>query len=158
MALPDFIRIFRFTDKDGHAQISDFPDSPPVGDTDLEIRNVHFTEIETIAFFAFILAHELKGPARSFGDQVSNLQVPDPLLQSQLATLQSLSLTDEEVGDTLTFFGLNWEHFIASTNSQLIPKHAKKMTDTLFQEKIDSLESIVEALVAEINFRSANPL
>jgi len=41
-------------------QISDFPEDPPTGDTDLEIRMKHFTEIENFAFLGYILAHELK--------------------------------------------------------------------------------------------------
>src|SRR5437870_12974199 len=40
-------RVFRFQDPQTAAsQISDFPDSNPSGDTPLEVRMKHFTEIE----------------------------------------------------------------------------------------------------------------
>ena len=44
-------RVFRFVDpQTGAPQISDFPDSNPAGDTPLEIRMKHFTEVENFTF------------------------------------------------------------------------------------------------------------
>src|SRR2546429_2207856 len=55
-------RVFRFVDpQTGASQISDFPDSNPTGDTPLEIRMKHFTEIENFTFLAHVLGHELGG-------------------------------------------------------------------------------------------------
>src|SRR5256886_5230028 len=55
-------RVFRFVDQQtGAPQISDFPDSNPTGDTPLEIRMKHFTEIENFTFLAYTLSHELGG-------------------------------------------------------------------------------------------------
>ncbi len=64
-------RVSRFNDPEtGAPQISDFPDSNPTGDTPLEIRMKHFTEIENFTFLAYVLAHELGGntprPKRTF--------------------------------------------------------------------------------------------
>ena len=50
--------------------------------------------------------------------------------------------------------GINWEHFVASTDNLLIPEHPLKITDVLMQEKIDSLDIITEAFVREVNLRS----
>src|SRR5260370_946121 len=65
-------RVFRFVDPGtGAAQISDFPDSDPPGDTPLEVRMKHFTEIENFTFLAYVLAHELGGgtkPIRTMAD------------------------------------------------------------------------------------------
>jgi len=46
------------------------------------------------------------------------------------------------------------EHFVASNNDKMIPGNPLKVSDTVLQEKIDSLDEISEALVAEINKRS----
>src|SRR5437879_8256722 len=59
-------RVFRFNDpQTGAPQISDFPDSNPTGDTPLEIRMKHFTEIENFTFLAHVLGHELGGDRKS---------------------------------------------------------------------------------------------
>ena len=62
---------------------------------------------------------------------------------------QTDNLTDEDLGDTLLDVGINWEHFVASTNNILIPDQPLKITDSAMQAKIDSLDLITEALVAE---------
>ena len=67
---------------------------------------------------------------------------------------QTDNLTDEDLGDTLLDVGINWEHFVASTNNILIPDQPLKITDSAMQAKIDSLDLITEALVAEVNLRS----
>src|SRR5881396_354930 len=55
-------RVYRFIDEQtGAPQISEFPDSNPTGDTPLEIRMKHFTEIENFTFLGYVLAHELGG-------------------------------------------------------------------------------------------------
>ena len=55
-------RVYPFIDQQtGAPQISDFPDSNPAGDTPLEIRTKHFTEIENFSFLAYVLGHELGG-------------------------------------------------------------------------------------------------
>src|SRR5207237_7978290 len=47
-------RVFRFVDPQTSAsQISDFPDSNPSGDTTLEVRMKHFTEIENYTFLGY---------------------------------------------------------------------------------------------------------
>jgi len=48
--------------------------------------------------------------------------------------------------------------FVATFNNILIPGNPLKVSDTITQEKIDSLDLIAEALVREVNFRSANPM
>jgi hypothetical protein len=147
-------RVFRFV-KDDAAQISDFPDSAPFGETDLEVRMKHFTEIENFTFLAYVLAHELGGPERPV-QALANLDVPDEIFKKLVSDAQQEKLTDEQLGDTILDVGINWEHFVASTNTLLIPGHPLAISDVLIQRKIDSLDLIAEALVREVNFRSAN--
>src|SRR5207237_9839687 len=76
-------RVFRFIDQQtGVSQISDFPDSNPPGDTPLEIRMKHFTEIENFTFLAYTLAHELGGTTPRHIRTVTDLHVPDDEVQS----------------------------------------------------------------------------
>jgi hypothetical protein len=147
-------RVFRFI-KDGRPQISDFQDDPPQGDTDLEVRIKHFTEIENFSFLGYVLAHELGGSAALIST-LANLQVPDREFQDLVTKAAAEPVTDEELGDTLLDVGINWEHFVASNNTLLIPGNPLKVSDTVLQEKIDSLDFITEALVREVNLRSAN--
>src|SRR5437016_7684969 len=148
-------RVFRFNDpQTGAPQISDFPDSNPTGDTPLEIRMKHFTEVENFTFLAYVLGHELGGttprPIRTVGD----LQVPDEEFQNFVNEAKTSTLTDEELADTVLDVGINWEHFVASNDNLLLPEHPLKITDVQMQEKIDALDFITEALVREINLRS----
>jgi hypothetical protein len=148
-------RVFRFNDpQTGAPQISDFPDSNPTGETPLEIRMKHFTEIENFTFLAHVLGHELGGTTPRPIRTVTDLQVPDDEFQNFVNTARTVSLTDEDLADTVLDVGINWEHFVASNDNLLIPDHPLKITDVLMQEKIDSLDVITEALVREINFRS----
>jgi hypothetical protein len=148
-------RVFRFNDpQTGAPQISDFPDSNPTGDTPLEIRMKHFTEIENFTFLAHVLGHELGGTTPRPIRTVADLQVPDDEFQNFVNTARTVSLTDEDLADTVLDVGINWEHFVASNDNLLIPDHPLKITDVLMQEKIDSLDVITEALVREVNFRS----
>jgi len=148
-------RVFRFNDpQTGAPQISDFPDSNPTGDTPLEIRMKHFTEIENFSFLAHVLGHELGGTTPRPIRTVVDLQVPDDEFQNYVNTAKTLSLTDEELADTVLDVGINWEHFVASNDNLLIPEHPLKITDVQMQEKIDSLDFITEAFVKEINLRS----
>ncbi len=148
-------RVFRFVDQQtGAPQISDFPDSNPIGDTPLEIRMKHFTEIENFTFLGYTLAHELGGTTPGPIRTVSDLQVPDEEFQNFVNQAKTVNLTDEELADTVLDVGINWEHFVASNDNLLIPEHPLKITDVLMQEKIDSLDIITEAFVREINFRS----
>src|SRR5437667_4420021 len=148
-------RVFRFNDpQTGAPQISDFPDSNPTGDTPLEIRMKHFTEIENFSFLAHVLGHELGGTTPRPIRTVAVLQVPDDEFQSFVNTARTVSLTDEELADSVLDVGINWEHFVASNDNLLIPEHPLKITDVQMQEKIDSLDFITEAFVREINFRS----
>src|SRR5438093_9868708 len=76
-------RVFRFNDpQTGAPQISDFPDSNPTGDTPLEIRMKHFTEIENFSFLAHVLGHELGGTTPRPIRTVAVLQVPDDEFKS----------------------------------------------------------------------------
>src|SRR5207237_10678471 len=78
-------RVFRFIDQQtGGSQISDFPDSNPPGDTPLEIRMKHFTEIENFTFLAYTLAHELGGTTPRPIRTVTDLQGPDEECKSVL--------------------------------------------------------------------------
>src|SRR5881396_1865931 len=139
-------RVYRFVDeRSGAPQISEFPDSNPTGDTPLELRMKHFTEIENFTFLGYVLAHELGGTTPRPIRTVEDLEVPDEEFQR---------FVDEALGDTVLDVGINWEHFVASTDSQLLPEHPLKITDVLMQEKIDSLDFITEALVREVNLRS----
>lgn len=148
-------RVFRFNDpQTGAPQISDFPDSNPTGDTPLEIRMKHFTEIENFSFLAHVLGHELGGTTPKPIRTVADLQVPDEEFQNFVNTAKTATLTDEELADTVLDVGINWEHFVASNDNLLIPEHPLKITDVLMQEKIDSLDVITEAFVREINLRS----
>jgi len=148
-------RVFRFNDpQTGAPQISDFPDSNPTGDTPLEIRMKHFTEIENFSFLAHVLGHELGGTTPRPIRTVAVLQVPDDEFQSFVNTARTVGLTDEELADSVLDVGINWEHFVASNDNLLIPEHPLKITDVQMQEKIDSLDFITEAFVREINFRS----
>jgi hypothetical protein len=148
-------RVFRFNDpQTGAPQVSDFPDSNPTGDTPLEIRMKHFTEIENFTFLGYTLGHELGGTTPRPIRTVADLQVPDDEFQNFVNIARTVSLTDEDLADSVLDVGINWEHFVASNDNLLIPDHPLKITDVLMQEKIDSLDVITEALVREINFRS----
>lgn len=146
-------RVYRFATPDGVQQIASFPDDPPSGGTDIEIRMKHFTEIETFTFLAYILSHEMKGKAKGIR-MVANLEVSDREMQDKVNQMKVASVTDEELGDTINDFGLNWEHFVASLNNLMIPGNPLKISDTVMQEKIDSLDLITEALVSEVNLRA----
>src|SRR5205807_9520605 len=148
-------RVFRLIDQQtGVSQISDFPDSNPPGDTPLEIRMKHCTEIENFTFLAYTLAHELGGTTPRPIRTVTDLQVPDDEFQNFVNEAKTASLTDEELADTVLDVGINWEHFVASNDNLLLPEHPLKITDVQMQEKIDALDFITEALVREINLRS----
>ncbi|HVH16005.1 MAG TPA: hypothetical protein VNA15_09860 [Candidatus Angelobacter sp.] len=148
-------RVFRFVDQQtGASQISDFPDNNPSGDTPLEIRMKHFTEIENFTFLGYTLAHELGGTTPRPIRTVTDLQVPDDEFQNFVNEAKTTTLTDEELADTVLDVGINWEHFVASNDNLLIPDHPLKITDVLMQEKIDSLDVITEAFVREVNLRS----
>ncbi len=148
-------RVFRFNDpQTGAPQIAEFPDSNPTGDTPLEIRMKHFTEIENFTFLAYVLGHELGGTTPKPIRTVEDLQVPDEEFQNFVNTAKTVALTDEELADTVLDVGINWEHFVASTDNLLIPEHPLKITDVQLQEKIDALDFITEAFVRELNFRS----
>src|SRR6266581_6929154 len=148
-------RVYRFIDQQaGAPQISDFPDSNPAGDTPLEIRMKHFTEIENFTFLAYVLGHELGGTTPRPIRTVIDLQVPDQEFQNFVDTAKTVSVTDEELADSVLDVGINWEHFVASTDDLLLPDHPLKISDVLMQEKIDSLDVITEAFVREINLRS----
>jgi hypothetical protein len=148
-------RVFRFIDPQTSApQVSDFPDSNPTGETPLEIRMKHFTEIENFTFLAYTLAHELGGTAPRPIRTVTDLQVPDEEFQNFVNQAKTATLTDEELADTVLDVGINWEHFVASNDNLLIPEHPLKITDVLMQEKIDALDIITEAFVREVNLRS----
>ena len=148
-------RVFRFIDEQtGAPQISDFPDSNPIGDNPLEVRMRHFTEIENFTFLGYTLAHELGGTIPRPIRTVTDLQVPDEEFQNFVNEAKTTTLTDEDLADTVLDVGINWEHFVASNDNLLIPEHPLKITDVLMQEKIDSLDIITEAFVREINLRS----
>src|SRR5437899_11190721 len=148
-------RVFRFVDPQTNAsQISDLPDSKPTGDTPLEVRMKHFTEIENFTFLGYTLSHELGGTTPTPIRTVTDLQVPDEEFQNFINEAKSGTLTDEELADTVLDVGINWEHFVASNDNLLIHEHPLKITDVLMQEKIDSLDIITEAFVREVNLRS----
>src|SRR5467141_2667399 len=148
-------RVFRFDDpQTGAPQISDFPDSNPTGDTPLEIRMKHFTEIENFTFLAHVLGHELGGTTPRPIRAVTDLQVPDEEFQNFVNMAKTASVTDEELADSTLDVGINWENFVASNDNLLLPDHPLKISDVLMQEKIDSLDIIKKAFVREINLRS----
>src|SRR6059036_2081032 len=148
-------RVSRFNDPEtGAPQISDFPETNPTGDTPLEIRMKHFTEIENFTFLGYTLAHELGGTTPRPIRTVTDLQVPDDEFQNFVNEAKTATLTDEELADAVLDVGINWEHFVASNDNLLIPEHPLKITDVQMQEKIDSLDFITEAFVREVNFRS----
>lgn len=148
-------RIFRFLNDHGAAQISDFPDNPPSAATDLEVRMKHFTEIENFSFLAYVLAHELGGTDATPIGTIQDLQVPDSEFQSKVNDAKTHNFTNEQLGDTILDMGINWEHFVASTNTLLLPGNPLVISDVVMQRKIDSLDLITEALVRETNARSA---
>jgi len=145
-------RIFR-TIINGVPQISDFPEDPPTGDTDLEIRMKHFTEIENFTFLGYVLAHELKGGLKPIST-IQNLTVTDPEFQALIDRAKPIQVSDERLGDELLDVGINWEHFVASTNTLMITGDPLRISDAAMQAKIDSLDEICEALVKEINKRA----
>ncbi len=122
-------RVFRFNDpQTGAPQISDFPDSNPAGDTPLEIRMKHFTEIENFTFLAHVLGHELGGTTPRPIRTVTDLQVPDDEFQNFVNTAKTANVTDEELADSTLDVGINWEHFVASNDNLLLPDHPLKIT------------------------------
>jgi len=105
----EIIQGFRFNDPaTGAPQISDFADSDPSGDTPLEIRMKHFTEIENFTFMGFVLAHELGGNKPKPISTMTGLQVPDQEFQNLVNLARTDNLTDEDLGDTLLDVGINW--------------------------------------------------
>lgn len=146
-------RVFRFKMAGDIPQISAFPEDPPEAPTDLQVRMKHFTEIENFTFLGYVLAHECDGPAKPISTLL-NVEVPDKEFQAMVEKAQTEPVTDEELGDTLLDVGINWEHFVASTNSMMVAGDPLHISDTRLQEKIDSLDIIAEALVREINIRS----
>jgi len=148
-------RVFRFVDpQTSAAQISDFPDLNPTGDTPLEIRMKHFTEIENVTFLAYTLAHELGGTTPRPIRTVNDLQVPDEEFQNFVNQANTATVTDEELADTVLDVGTNWEPFVASNDNLLIPEHLLNITDVPMHEKIDALDIITKAFVREVNLRS----
>jgi hypothetical protein len=148
-------RVFRFRTKDGIPQISDFPDDPPEGMTDLEIRMKHFTEIENFSFLGYTLAHELEWSAPGFPVRtVQDLEVPDKEFQARVNEAKQENFTNEELGDTILDMGINWEHFVATFNTSMIAGNPLLISDVVIQRKIDSLDLITEALVREVNLRA----
>ncbi len=145
-------RVYRFV-KDGVPQITDFPDEAPSGVNDLEVRTKHFTEIENFTFLGYVLAHECGGTEKPIASFV-NLEVPDKEFQALVTKALAMPVNDEQLGDTLLDVGINWEHFVAANNDKMIPSNPLKVTDTVLQEKIDSLDLISEALVREVNLRA----
>src|SRR2546427_1484696 len=102
-------RVFRFNDpQTGAPQISDFPDSNPTGDTPLEVRMKHFTEIENFTFLGYTLAHELGGTTRTPIRTLTDLQVPDEEFQNFVNEAKTATLTDDELADTVLDVGINW--------------------------------------------------
>jgi|ERR1700687_3840617 len=148
-------RVFRFKNAAGVSQISGFPDDAPAGANDLEVRIKHFTEIENFSFLGYVLAHELGGAAKPIST-FADLQVPDSEFQDLVTKIKAANVSDEELADTLLDVGINWEHFVASNNTLLIPGNPLKVNDTVLQEKIDSLDFITEALVREVNKRAVD--
>src|SRR5438309_1229811 len=95
-------RVFRFNDqKTGAPQISAFPEVDPTGDTPLEIRMKHFTEIENFTFIGFVLAHETAGRTPKHISTITSLTVPDTEFQNLVNLARTDKLTDEQLGDTL---------------------------------------------------------
>lgn len=148
-------RVFRFTNDQGRPQISDFPDDPPAGSTDLEVRMKHFTEIENFSFLGYVLAHELTGTDATPISTIQDLQVPDSEFQAKINDAQTHNFTNEQLGDTILDMGINWEHFVATFNTSLLPGNPLLISDVMMQRKIDSLDLITEALVREVNARAA---
>ena len=146
-------RVFRYKTIDGVPQISAFPEDAPEGENDLQVRIKHFTEIENFAFLGYVLAHELKGPAKLIST-IQHLRVPDLEFQALIDRAKPLVVNDEVLGDELLDVGINWEHFVASNNDKMIPGDPLRVSDARLQAKIDSLDEISEALVQEINLRS----
>lgn len=146
-------RVFR-TRVNGVPQISDFPEEAPTGDTDLEVRMKHFTEIENFTFLGYVLAHELKGESIELIHTIQDLTVPDPEFQAIIDRAKTIKVSDERLGDELLDVGINWEHFVASNNDKMIPGDPLKVSDPVLQAKIDSLDELSEALVREVNRRS----
>ena len=72
--------VFRFV-SDAVARLSDFPEIPPPGESGLEIRIEHFTEIENFGFLGYVLAHELGRKAQPI-QTLANLDVPDDEVQT----------------------------------------------------------------------------
>jgi len=148
-------RIFRFDDGNtGAPQISVFPEQAPQGENDLEIRIKHFTEIENFGFLGFVLAHELGGKKKQRARALDNVNVEDAEVQGLIVKLRQAPLSNEALGDELLDVDINWEHFVASTNDQLIPGDPLKVSDAQLQKKIDALDELSEGLVGEINQRS----
>lgn len=148
-------RVFRFTNQDGRPQISDFPDDPPTGATDLEVRMKHFTEIENFSFLGYVLAHELGDKGDAPISTIQDLQVPDSEFQAKVNDAKTHNFTNEQLGDVILDMGINWEHFVATFNNLLLPGNPLIISDVVMQRKIDSLDLITEALVREVNLRAA---
>src|SRR6266568_9521152 len=90
--------VSRFNDPEtGAPQISDFPEVNPTGDTPLEIRMKHFTEIENFTFLAYVLAHELAGNTPRPIRTIENLEVPDEEFQAFVSEAKQEKVTDEEL-------------------------------------------------------------
>jgi hypothetical protein len=144
-------RVFRFT-TNGAPQITQFPDNPPDGESDLDVRIKHFTEIENFSFLGYTLAHEMKGKVRKIEEPLPDVE--DKEVQEFIDSLKVSPIGDEGLGDLLLDIGINWEHFVASTDSLMVPGSPLTISDKRLQAKIDALDELSEALVREVNRRS----
>lgn len=114
MSEPRPKRVFRFYDtKLGAYQITPFPEEPPQGDTDLEVRMRHFTEIENFGFLGYTLARDIG--AEDLADQLldtcinwehfvastNNLMVPGQPLKISDAALQAKIDALDEASEAL---------------------------------------------------------
>src|SRR5712692_6523731 len=76
-------RVFRFNEpQTGAPQISVFPDSNPTGDTPLETRMKHFTEIDNFTLLPHVLGPELGRPTPPPIPTATDLQVPHEQFQN----------------------------------------------------------------------------
>jgi hypothetical protein len=117
-------RVFRFIDKEtGAPQISAFPDNPP--------------------------ATDIKGPLSDLSVRILHFTEIENF--GFLGYVLAHEIGEEELGDQLLDTCINWEHFVASTDSLMIPGQPLKITDLEVQAKIDALDESSEAQVAVIN-------
>src|SRR5215469_6271602 len=114
------VRVFQYF-MDGVPQISAFPEEPPPGRFDLEVRIKHFTEIENFTLLADLLARQIDDGVLRPIETLDGINITDSAVAADVARIKAQDWTSARLGALILDRGLNWEHFVASFNANMVP-------------------------------------